>query len=272
MRFSAEEWDAMVANEENLTLVGRFVKEIPHLDTIRRTVYASLHLEGGVQVASLNRRTILLRFDLEFDCRKIWLRRAMLEGARVSPIHTRRAIRVRLVRSYEVPELRGRAISKSKECLFHDEEIRILTRNRGQKWTVGVLIDVILQKFIQFHGHVMKNIANTLRNKADIRGLTPDKEVKRHIKELAAVIGGRVVPFGEPNVRFKLEERAPGGVVPEKLPAEEAPNPRVETIDVVRRRSEPHLSIRMPNPYSAIVPPSRLFLGYSQRPNNKHRK
>nr|GMC82713.1 TMV resistance protein N-like [Ipomoea batatas] len=83
MRFSAEEWDAMVANEENLTLVGRFVKEIPHLDTIRRTIYASLHLEGGVQVASLNRRTILLRFDLEFDCRKIWLRRAMLEGARI---------------------------------------------------------------------------------------------------------------------------------------------------------------------------------------------
>nr|GMC58004.1 uncharacterized protein LOC109189832 [Ipomoea batatas] len=27
-----------------------------------------------------------------------------------------------MVRSYEVPELRRRAISKSKECLFHDEE------------------------------------------------------------------------------------------------------------------------------------------------------
>nr|GMC71621.1 uncharacterized protein LOC109159462 [Ipomoea batatas] len=73
----------MVANEEKLALVGRFVKEIPHLDTIRRTICASLRLEGGVKVASLNRRTILLRFDLEFDCRKIWLRRAMLEGARV---------------------------------------------------------------------------------------------------------------------------------------------------------------------------------------------
>nr|GMC60693.1 replication protein A 70 kDa DNA-binding subunit-like [Ipomoea batatas] len=43
-------------------------------------------------------------------------------ASQVSPIHTRRAIRVRLVRSYEVPELRRRAISKSKECLFHDEE------------------------------------------------------------------------------------------------------------------------------------------------------
>nr|GMD93695.1 protein FAR1-RELATED SEQUENCE 5-like [Ipomoea batatas] len=43
-------------------------------------------------------------------------------ASQVSPIHTRRAIRVRLVRKYEVPELRGRATSKSKECLFHDEE------------------------------------------------------------------------------------------------------------------------------------------------------
>nr|GME12565.1 replication factor A protein 1-like [Ipomoea batatas] len=31
-------------------------------------------------------------------------------------------MRMRLVRTYEVPELRGRATSKSKECLFHDEE------------------------------------------------------------------------------------------------------------------------------------------------------
>nr|GLL19845.1 replication factor A protein 1-like [Ipomoea trifida] len=43
-------------------------------------------------------------------------------ASQVSPIHTRREIRVRLVRSYEVHELRRRAISKSKECLFHDEE------------------------------------------------------------------------------------------------------------------------------------------------------
>nr|GMC60935.1 replication factor A protein 1-like [Ipomoea batatas] len=47
-------------------------------------------------------------------------------ASQVSPIHTRRAIRVRLVRSYEVPELRGRAISKSKECLFHDEEVSLI--------------------------------------------------------------------------------------------------------------------------------------------------
>nr|GMD52645.1 hypothetical protein CR513_27489 [Ipomoea batatas] len=88
------------------------------------------------------------------------------------------------------------------------KKIRILTRNRGQKRTAGVLIDV-----------------------------------ERHIKELAAVIGGGIVPFGEPNVRFKSEEGAPGGVVPEKLPAEAAQNPRVETIYVIRRRSKPHLSI-----------------------------
>nr|GMD13129.1 protein FAR1-RELATED SEQUENCE 5-like [Ipomoea batatas] len=43
-------------------------------------------------------------------------------ASQVTPIHTRRAMRLRLVRTYEVPELRGRATSKSKECLFHDEE------------------------------------------------------------------------------------------------------------------------------------------------------
>nr|GMD97738.1 replication factor A protein 1-like [Ipomoea batatas] len=50
----------------------------------------------------------------------------MQEDGLVSPIHTRRAIRVRLVRSYEVPALRGQAISKSKECLFHDEEVSLM--------------------------------------------------------------------------------------------------------------------------------------------------
>nr|GMD79573.1 protein FAR1-RELATED SEQUENCE 5-like [Ipomoea batatas]GMD81460.1 protein FAR1-RELATED SEQUENCE 5-like [Ipomoea batatas] len=46
-------------------------------------------------------------------------------ASQVTPIHTRRAMRLRLVRTYEVPELRGRATSKSKECLFHDEEVNI---------------------------------------------------------------------------------------------------------------------------------------------------
>ncbi|XP_019168339.1 PREDICTED: uncharacterized protein LOC109164042 [Ipomoea nil] len=44
-------------------------------------------------------------------------------ASQVSPMHTRRAIRVRLVRTYKVPELRGgAATSQSKECLFHVEE------------------------------------------------------------------------------------------------------------------------------------------------------
>nr|GMD21406.1 putative transposase [Ipomoea batatas] len=43
-------------------------------------------------------------------------------ASQITPLHTRRAVRVRLVRTYEVPELRGGITSKSKECLFHDEE------------------------------------------------------------------------------------------------------------------------------------------------------
>nr|GMC67757.1 replication protein A 70 kDa DNA-binding subunit D-like [Ipomoea batatas] len=44
-------------------------------------------------------------------------------ASQITPLHTRRAVRVRLVRTYEVPELRGGITSKSKECLFHDEEV-----------------------------------------------------------------------------------------------------------------------------------------------------
>nr|GMD55720.1 putative transposase [Ipomoea batatas] len=43
-------------------------------------------------------------------------------ASQITPLHTRRAVRVRLVRTYEVPELQGGITSKSKECLFHDEE------------------------------------------------------------------------------------------------------------------------------------------------------
>ncbi|XP_031106179.1 uncharacterized protein LOC116010813 [Ipomoea triloba] len=43
-------------------------------------------------------------------------------ASQITPLHTRRAVRVHLVRTYEVPELRGGITSKSKECLFHDEE------------------------------------------------------------------------------------------------------------------------------------------------------
>nr|GMD88192.1 replication protein A 70 kDa DNA-binding subunit D-like [Ipomoea batatas] len=40
----------------------------------------------------------------------------------LSPLHTRRAMRLRLVRTYEVPEKRGGNLMRSKECLFHDDK------------------------------------------------------------------------------------------------------------------------------------------------------
>nr|GMC80053.1 replication protein A 70 kDa DNA-binding subunit A-like [Ipomoea batatas] len=37
--------------------------------------------------------------------------------------HRKRSILVRLVRTYEIPEVRGSKLSKSKECLFYDVEV-----------------------------------------------------------------------------------------------------------------------------------------------------
>ncbi|XP_031130626.1 replication protein A 70 kDa DNA-binding subunit B-like [Ipomoea triloba] len=71
-------------------------------------------------------------------------------ASQVSPIHTRRAIRVRLVRSYEVPALRGQAISKSKECLFHDEEGTYIHGTISRE-------DVV--KVVEIHSPVEKLIA-----------------------------------------------------------------------------------------------------------------
>nr|GMD98522.1 protein FAR1-RELATED SEQUENCE 5-like [Ipomoea batatas] len=36
--------------------------------------------------------------------------------------HKERAIRVRLVRTYEIPEMHGGSTSKTKESLFHDKQ------------------------------------------------------------------------------------------------------------------------------------------------------
>nr|GMD50973.1 TMV resistance protein N-like [Ipomoea batatas] len=84
VRFSQVEWGEMVMYEEKLTLIGRFVKQRPPLDAIRRTIGAALRLEGGIEVGSLNHRTVLLRFNLESDCRKAWLRcKLTIEGATV---------------------------------------------------------------------------------------------------------------------------------------------------------------------------------------------
>nr|GMC49110.1 replication protein A 70 kDa DNA-binding subunit-like [Ipomoea batatas] len=41
----------------------------------------------------------------------------------ISPFHRKRSIRVRLIRMYEVPEVRGAQTNKSLELLFHDAEV-----------------------------------------------------------------------------------------------------------------------------------------------------
>nr|GMD31396.1 replication protein A 70 kDa DNA-binding subunit-like [Ipomoea batatas] len=47
----------------------------------------------------------------------------------ISPFHRKRSIRVRLIRIYEVPEVRGAQTSKSLELLFHDAEGDFINAN-----------------------------------------------------------------------------------------------------------------------------------------------
>nr|BAF64710.1 putative transposase [Ipomoea tricolor] len=50
-------------------------------------------------------------------------------GRDISPMNTTSAIKVRLIRSYEVPERRGAASIKCQECIFHDKEGTVLHVN-----------------------------------------------------------------------------------------------------------------------------------------------
>nr|GMC70773.1 TMV resistance protein N-like [Ipomoea batatas]GMC76289.1 TMV resistance protein N-like [Ipomoea batatas] len=74
VRLSTLEWENLVAAEEMLTLIGRFSKGMPSLDIIMAKLRLGLHLEGEMQIVLLNQRTILLRFELERDCRRVWMR------------------------------------------------------------------------------------------------------------------------------------------------------------------------------------------------------
>nr|GMD02914.1 putative transposase [Ipomoea batatas] len=47
-------------------------------------------------------------------------------GRNIAPMNTTSAIKLRLVRTYEIPERRGAATIKCKECVFHDQEGTIL--------------------------------------------------------------------------------------------------------------------------------------------------
>lgn len=83
VRFSGAEWRRMAEIDEGCTLVGRFAKERPSLELIRARIGEVLRLEGGVQIGSLNRRSITLRFVLESDFKRSWFQGHMLmDGAR----------------------------------------------------------------------------------------------------------------------------------------------------------------------------------------------
>ncbi|XP_031096444.1 replication protein A 70 kDa DNA-binding subunit B-like [Ipomoea triloba] len=47
-------------------------------------------------------------------------------GRNIAPMNTTSAIKLRLVRTYEIPERRGATTIKCKECVFHDQEGTVL--------------------------------------------------------------------------------------------------------------------------------------------------
>nr|GMC92347.1 TMV resistance protein N-like [Ipomoea batatas] len=70
IKFSEAEWIELEEIEGNCTLVGRFVRERPSLDTIRAKISSVLRLDGIVQIGFLSRHSIMLRFELESDFKK----------------------------------------------------------------------------------------------------------------------------------------------------------------------------------------------------------
>nr|GMC63307.1 uncharacterized protein LOC109164573 [Ipomoea batatas] len=99
-------------------------------------------------------------------------------ASQVSPIHTRRAIRVRLVRSYEVPALRGQAISKSKECLFHDEEC-------DRKWQNGTVRYKLVVRVADAGSDAPFLLWD--RECSELLGMTADSLYSRSVKEVVDV-------------------------------------------------------------------------------------
>lgn len=73
----------MAELDERCTLIARFVKERPSLDAIRARLGAMLRIEGEIQIGSLNRQSIMMRFDSESDYKKAWQRgQVVIDGAK----------------------------------------------------------------------------------------------------------------------------------------------------------------------------------------------
>nr|GMD89666.1 TMV resistance protein N-like [Ipomoea batatas] len=67
VKFTEAEWREKAEIEGNRTLIGRFSRWRPSLDSVRARIGYVLRLEGGVHIGSLNKQSIMLRFDLEAD-------------------------------------------------------------------------------------------------------------------------------------------------------------------------------------------------------------
>lgn len=85
VRISMAEWRNLVEVEDPIHIDWEICEgERPPLDAIRAKLRSILHLQGEVQIGSMDRRSILLQFSLEEDRRRVWLKRqAMVEGVRL---------------------------------------------------------------------------------------------------------------------------------------------------------------------------------------------
>ncbi|RDX90626.1 hypothetical protein CR513_27489, partial [Mucuna pruriens] len=150
------------------------------------------------------------------------------------------------MRSSPIPTTINLALNSIINWLHHEVQKRVLTRNRGHHRLPRILVDEILQNSVQLVRHVVEDVADALRNEAQVRGLTPDQEVQRHVEKLAAEVGVAAASavVGDPDVRLLPEVRTPRGIVFQQLLAKAAEHAAVKSIDVVRRRREAHLSVR----------------------------
>lgn len=90
----------------------------------------------------------------------------------------------------------------------------------------------------------MEDVAEAFRDEPQIRRFSPDEEVQRHVEKLSPEVdfaGSAVVV--DPEVGLLTKVRAPRAVILEELFTETAEDSSIKSVDVVRRRSKPHLSI-----------------------------
>lgn len=71
VRISKIEWDALAEIEMRSALIGRFGRNRPSLEAIKREFRSVLRIEGDMSIGSLDARTILIRFASSDDWRRV---------------------------------------------------------------------------------------------------------------------------------------------------------------------------------------------------------